>query len=247
MLNEQNLSAGITHASDSPGGTMNPVGVLPIDKPANIGSFGVVARVKRLVPRGTKVGHAGTLDPFATGLLLVLIGKATRQCEAMMDQAKTYETTITLGATTETNDPTAPVMPWPDATPPALQTIQAALLNFVGSIAQRPPVYSALKVGGRRASDRVRDGETIELPPRNVQIYSIDLLRYEWPHLQLRIECGRGTYIRAIARDLGEMLNVGGYLTQLRRTRIGQYDVAAAHALDNLDQLPTSLYNEILR
>jgi tRNA pseudouridine55 synthase len=201
-------------------------GVLILDKPAGVSSAKALYAVKRLLPRKTKAGHAGTLDPFATGVLLVLIGKATKSCEALMGQSKTYETTIKFGATTETDDPESPERVTEDiAAIPDLAAVRSALARFVGEISQRPPLYSALKINGRRACDRVRDGQTIELKPRSVRIDSIDLLDYAWPLLQVRIICGRGTYIRSIARDLGDALKVGGYLTQLRRTHIGDYAI----------------------
>jgi tRNA pseudouridine55 synthase len=210
-------------------------GILNLDKPPGISSARAVARVKRLLPRGVKIGHAGTLDPFATGVLLLLIGKATRQCERLMDQPKQYLTTLGLGATTLTDDPESPQIPWPTpVAPPALEQVTAALTALTGDIMQRPPAYSAMKVGGRRAYDLARGGHAVHLAPRPVRVYSIELLEYQWPLLRLRIDCGRGTYIRAIARDLGEALGAGGHLTQLRRTRVGDFDVADAAALDDL-------------
>ena len=209
-------------------------GIIVLDKPAGMSSARAVARVKHMLPRGTKVGHAGTLDPFATGVLVLLIGRATRQCERIMSQRKTYEATIKLGATTATDDPESPEQPLGDGTPVDRDAIEAALKPFVGEIEQRPPIYSALKINGQRACDRVRDGQDVEMKPRKVQVYSIDLLDYAWPLVNVRIECGRGTYIRSIARDVGEALHVGGYLTQLRRTRVGQFDLAKAMTLSPL-------------
>jgi tRNA pseudouridine55 synthase len=215
---------------------MNAIsGVLVLDKPAGISSARAVARVKRLLPRGTKVGHAGTLDPFATGVLLLLIGRATKLCEQLMDQPKTYEATVKLGANTETDDPESSETARVVVSPPELETIHEALKTFVGAIEQRPPKFSALKVGGRRACDRVRDGEEVELKPRVVKIYSMEVTAYDYPLLKLRIDCGRGTYIRAIARDLGEALGTGGYLTELRRTRVGEFTIERATMIDQLD------------
>jgi tRNA pseudouridine55 synthase len=214
---------------------MNGVnGVIVLDKPAGITSAAAVNGVKRLLPRGTKIGHAGTLDPFATGVLLLLVGKATKRCESLMGQLKRYEATVRLGGTTETDDVESPERPTPGAAPVERPAIDAILPRFLGPIQQRPPMYSALKINGRRACDRVRDGETITPEPRKVYVYAIDLLHYAWPDLRLRIDCGRGTYIRALARDLGDALGVGGYLTQLRRTRIGDYDIADAVTVDAL-------------
>ena len=209
-------------------------GFLAVDKSAGLTSATVVNSVKRLLPRGTKVGHAGTLDPFATGLLIILVGKATRQCEALMNQPKQYEATVRFGATTETDDPESPPAPTPGAVAPNEKSVQEKLKRFIGDIEQIPPAYSALKIAGKRACDRIRAGQTVELKPRIVRVYDIALLDYAWPDAKVRIDCGRGTYIRAIARDLGQALGVGGYLTQLRRTRSGDFDIARAVTLDQL-------------
>ncbi|WP_428937670.1 tRNA pseudouridine(55) synthase TruB [Fontivita pretiosa] len=210
-------------------------GLLILDKPASISSAQAVDRVKRLLPRGTKVGHAGTLDPFATGVLVLLIGGATRHSQRIMDMPKTYEARIRLGATTITDDIESPERPWePVPMPPSREQIEQAIQSFVGLIQQRPPVYSAIKLSGRRACDRARRGATVQLEPRPVRIYSIEVLDYAWPDLNMRIECARGTYIRALARDLGEKLNVGGYLTALRRTRVGPFDIQQAVPLESL-------------
>ncbi len=152
-------------------------GFLIIDKPAGITSAGVVNSVKRLLPRGVKVGHAGTLDPFATGLLVLLIGKATKRCEDLMNQPKQYDATIRLGATTETDDPESPAQIVESATPMDESAVRDALLRFKGAIEQMPPAYSALKIAGKRACDRIRAGETVELKPRTIHIYDAGLTR----------------------------------------------------------------------
>jgi tRNA pseudouridine55 synthase len=213
-------------------------GLIVLDKPAGITSARAVSRVKRLLPRGTKIGHAGTLDPFATGVLLLLVGRATKLCESLMDQPKQYDATIRFGATTATDDPESPPICWPHTvasdSPPSEEYIITVLAHFQGEIKQAPPAFSALKVSGRRAYDLARQGVEVKLIPRTVVIYGIQLMEYVWPDLRLRIDCGRGTYIRAIARDLGVALNVGAYLTQLRRTRIGQFRIEAARTLEQL-------------
>jgi tRNA pseudouridine55 synthase len=216
-----------------------PTGILNLDKPAGISSARAVDRVKRLLPRGTKIGHAGTLDPFATGVLLLLVGRATKACERLMDAPKQYEASVRLGATTATDDPESPPQPWARASgaaaePMSLDQVRSVLPEFVGEILQRPPAFSAMKIDGRRAYDLARKGHDVALEPRPVRIYEIELLDYAWPELRLRIDCGRGTYIRAIARDLGERLDVGGYLTELRRTRVGTFDVKEAVMLEGL-------------
>ena len=200
-------------------------GVINLDKPPGLTSARAVDRVKRLLPRGTKIGHAGTLDPFATGVLLLLVGRATKACERLMDAPKQYETTVKLGATTATDDLESPeiVTQSLPPEPPAAADVEAAVRPFVGDILQRPPAYSAMKVDGRRAYDLARSGKPVQLEPRPVRVYYIDIIEYAWPLLRLRIDCGRGTYIRSIARDLGEALGTGGYLTALRRTRVGAF------------------------
>ena len=214
---------------------MSLEGVLNVDKPAGVSSARVVSVVKRLLPRGTKIGHAGTLDPFATGVLLLLVGKATKLCERLMDEPKQYEATVKLGATTPTDDPESPETLTPGATSVSEEQLRAALTPLVGDIFQRPPAFSALKVGGRRAYALARGGHTVELQPRTVRVYGIELLAYDWPLARLRIDCGRGTYVRAIARDLGESLRVGGHLTQLRRTRVGPFTADDAVAIERLE------------
>ena len=214
--------------------TVSISGVIVIDKPAGLTSARVVERVKRLLPRGTKVGHAGTLDPFATGVLVLLVGKATKSCEAMMDQPKSYDATLKLGATTATDDPESPEQVTPDVRAPDRATIAAALAHFRGTILQRPPAYSAIKLGGRRAYDLARGGEQVEIDARPVNVYRIELVNYAFPLLDLSIECGRGTYIRSIARDLGQRLGTGAHLTRLRRTRVGRYGADEAVALESL-------------
>ena len=214
-------------------------GILNVNKPAGLTSAAVVSRMKRLLPRGTKVGHAGTLDPFATGVLLILIGRATKQCEALMSSPKQYVATIKLGATTESDDTESPEQATPDAVPISETALRDALRTQVGSIQQIPPAFSALKIGGKRACDRVRAGETVHMQPRAVRIDAIDLLDYTWPLASVRIDCGRGTYIRAIARDIGAKLAVGGYLTALSRTRVGDFTTETAVTLETLAELPS--------
>jgi tRNA pseudouridine55 synthase len=247
---------------------MHMDGILNLDKPPGISSARAVNRVKRLLPRKTRIGHAGTLDPFATGVLVLLIGKATKLCERLMDQPKQYEATIKFGATTATDDPESLEEPWVPhrgfsrglAVPPehlsgateeqelgrdaqaTLGQVRAVLPRFVGAIQQRPPRFSAMKVDGQRAYKLARGGETVKLEPRTVHIYGIEILDFAWPLLKLRIDCGRGTYIRAIARDLGEALDVGGYLTQLRRTRVGEFTLERAVTLEELQSAGVENY-----
>lgn len=210
-------------------------GIINLDKPAGISSARAVGIVKRLLPRGTKIGHAGTLDPFATGVLVLLIGKSTRLCEQLMSSPKQYVATIKLGASTETLDPQSDETIHFVSEIPSTELVRRTVASFVGNIQQRPPAYSALKVGGRPAYKLARTGKPPQLNARQVQIDAIELLRYEWPTLEICIDCGRGTYVRSLARDIGAALNVGGgYLTYLRRTRVGDYHIEHAVALEDL-------------
>jgi tRNA pseudouridine55 synthase len=213
-------------------------GIINLNKPRGISSARAVSTVKKRLPRGAKIGHAGTLDPFATGVLLLLVGKATKSCERLMDQPKQYLTTVKLGGTTPTDDPESPETPTPGAEPVPAQRVEEAIKMFVGEILQRPPTYSAMKVGGRRAYDIARRGGEVELKPRPVTIYEIEILDYHWPFVKLRIDCGRGTYIRAIGRDLGELLECGGHLTELARTRVGNHTIENAVTLEQIAQGP---------
>lgn len=210
-------------------------GVLPIDKPAGPTSHDVVARVRRAL--GTRrVGHTGTLDPFASGLLLVCIGGATRLSEYLTGLSKRYVATMRLGIATDTDDftgePTFQSEGWRELTEEA---IRAALAEQVGERTQLPPRYSAKKVAGERMYVAARRGEEVEGRPVSVTIHSIRVLNIALPEVEFEVECGSGTYIRAIARDVGEALGVGGHLTRLRRTRVGDFSVEDAISLDTLD------------
>ncbi|MEJ7590958.1 MAG: tRNA pseudouridine(55) synthase TruB [Planctomycetaceae bacterium] len=185
-------------------------GVLNVYKPADVTSRDVVNTVQRLI-RPTKCGHAGTLDPMATGVLLIGIGPATRLITMLQDGAKTYVAEFVLGQTSDTDDSTGKVehLPTPIELPTG-EVINARLQSMTGVVSQVPPVFSAVHVDGQRAYDLARRGEAVELAAKNVEIHSIRLLNYEWPRLELEIICGSGTYIRSIARDLGKTLGCGG-------------------------------------
>lgn len=221
-------------------------GVLVLDKPAGVSSAGYLNRLKRLLPRGTKLGHAGTLDPFATGVLLALVGKATKSCEKLMGQRKVYVCKVKLGVTTPTLDPDSPEqlpevsasIPHPD-----LQAVQQAITELAGGsssdetgreVMQIPPAYSALKVGGRRAYDLARSGKPPELHARPVRVYGARLLHYAYPELEAELEVGRGYYVRSFARDLAAHFGTLGYLTALRRTRVGPYAAETALRIEHL-------------
>jgi len=190
-------------------------------------SFDVVRKIRN-VTRIKKVGHAGTLDPFATGVLLVLTGKNTKRQSEFMALQKTYVADIVLGAQTDTGDRTGQIIA--TGAVPALSTaeIQASLATFVGEIKQVPPMYSAKKVGGKQLYKLARQGKTIERQPATISIYQIELLQHAGEQLKLQVTCGKGTYIRVLAEDIGKSLGTYGYVEELQRTAIGDYHLADA-------------------
>lgn len=213
--------------------------VLLIDKPSGWTSFDVVAKL-RSITRCKKIGHAGTLDPLATGLLICCTGHKTKGIAAIQDAPKEYEATMKLGATTVTYDAEAPEEHVVDASHISQAQLLAAMQQFTGTITQTPPAYSAIKVGGQRSYDLARKGQAVELKARTVQITAFDLLDYQAPLAQLRIACSKGTYIRSLVHDLGQVLGVGAYLAGLRRTRIGHYSLDDALTLERLAAIVTA-------
>ncbi|HET8559991.1 MAG TPA: tRNA pseudouridine(55) synthase TruB [Marmoricola sp.] len=210
-----------------------PDGIVVVDKPAGLTSHDVVARVRRLA--GTrKVGHAGTLDPMATGVLVVGVGRATRLLGHLLLTDKAYDATIRLGSTTTTDDAEGEVLVTVPTDRLTDADVRAGLAAMVGEIDQVPSTYSAVKVAGRRAYDLARAGEQVELAPRRVRIDALDIRRLELPDLEVSVRCSSGTYVRAIARDVGEALGVGGHLTALRRTAVGPFTLAGARTLEQL-------------
>jgi tRNA pseudouridine55 synthase len=213
-------------------GAVTP-GLVVVDKPAGPTSHDVVARVRRLA--GTrKVGHAGTLDPMATGVLVLGVDRATRLLGHLTPSEKAYEATIRLGVTTTTDDAEGETTATVDVGHLTDAAVREALAAQVGEIQQRPSAVSAVKVDGRRAYQRVRDGEDVVLPPRTVTVHELTVLELALPEVRVRVRCSSGTYIRAIARDAGALLGVGGHLTSLRRTAVGPFLAADARTLDDL-------------
>jgi tRNA pseudouridine55 synthase len=207
-------------------------GLLVLDKPAGMTSRAALDRAMRWFPRGTRVGHTGTLDPLATGVLVLCVGSATRLAEYVQAMGKTYRTTVRLGAVSDTDDADGTVTPVAGAVLPDRATLEARVAQFVGAIEQTPPAFSAVKVAGRRAHDLARGGASVELKPRIVHVNGIDILQYTPPDVELEVRCGKGTYIRSLARDLGARLDCGGHVAALRRTRVGVFAEADAVALD---------------
>jgi tRNA pseudouridine55 synthase len=212
-----------------------PAGLVVVDKPGGLTSHDVVARVRRLA--GTrKVGHAGTLDPMATGVLVVGVGRATRLLGHLTLTDKAYEATVRLGTTTTTDDAEGEVLVERPTGAVTGDEVRAVLAGMVGEVDQVPSAVSAVKVDGRRAYQRVRAGEDVELPPRRVRIDALDVTRLALPDLDLSVRCSSGTYVRAIARDLGAALGVGAHLTALRRTAVGPFTLADARTLEQLGE-----------
>jgi tRNA pseudouridine55 synthase len=206
-----------------------------VDKPAGPTSHDIVAMVRRqLRRRGLKVGHAGTLDPFATGLLIVLVGRATRLADLVSGQSKTYRATVQLGLRSVTGDPEGPISPGGPV--PALPAIEAALEGLRGTIDQRVPIYSAVHVDGERLYAKARRGEEVEAPSRTIDIHELALLAHDADRgtIDIDVRCSKGTYIRQLAVDLGEALGCGGYCAALRRTAVGDLSVTDAVPLEGV-------------
>ena len=271
--------------------------ILLVDKPAGVSSFGVVARVRRELSeqagmvevkgkdgvvrqkrRKVKVGHTGTLDPFATGLLILLTGKGTKRANEFLKLDKEYVATIRLGMVSSTGDIEGEIIPFNRAQldnlsssghdlaasrcygcgasssslvssgdsrkenyqagysqadiSPSRARVEEVVAGFVGEIEQTVPAYSAVKINGQRAYKLAREGKQVEMPTRKVKIYEIEILKYEWPELTIRCKVSSGTYIRALGEDIGKALGVGGYLTELRRTQVGEYRVEDARKIE---------------
>jgi tRNA pseudouridine55 synthase len=207
-------------------------GLLVVDKPSGMTSRDAVDRAQRWFPRGTRVGHTGTLDPLATGVLVLCVGVATRLTEYVQRMSKTYRAGLRLGARSDTDDADGTITPVVGGPIPERDAIAQEVRTFVGELEQVPPAYSAAKLTGRRAYDLARQGEEVNLQPRRIRIDAIDLLEYDHPRLVLEVRCGKGTYIRSLARDLGERLGCGALVETLRRMRVGGFDAADAIGLD---------------
>lgn len=210
----------------------SPDGLLVIDKPGGVTSRDAVNTVQAWLPPRTRIGHTGTLDPLATGVLVVCIGQATRLAEYVQAMPKQYRSTFLLGAQSDTDDADGQITRVEGVTPIELSRVEAALRAFAGEIEQTPPAHSAAKVAGRRAYKLARRGQPVELQPRRVTVYSIEIIAYDWPRLDVEVRCGKGTYIRSLARDLGFALGCGGLVETLRRTQVGPFRVEDAVALD---------------
>lgn len=218
-----------------------PSGLLIIDKPYRLSSMSIcrVVRAKLVrggAPKRVKVGHGGTLDPLATGVMVVLVGKATKLCDRVMAGEKRYVADLDLAHLSSTDDKEGEVTEVNMLRAPGREEFEAVLPRFVGTIMQRPPIHSAIWVDGKRAYDMARAGEEFELPARPVVVHAIELLEYDWPRARIDVRCGKGTYIRSLARDLGTAVGGGGMLMDLRRTAVGPFTIDRAVGLDDLPQ-----------
>lgn len=230
--------------------------ILLIDKPDGMSSFAVVAKVRRVLSeqagyvevkgkdgvvrqkrKKVKVGHTGTLDPFATGLLILLIGKGTKRANEFLKLDKEYIATIKLGEVSTTGDPEGEITEQVVSEIPNMEAVEKCVEKFVGENLQKVPAFSAVKINGQRAYKLAREGKNVEMPVRKVMIYEIEILRYEWPELEIRCKVSSGTYIRALGEDIGNELGTGGYLTKLRRTQVGEYRVEEAEKLSEFGKI----------
>lgn len=217
-----------------PGLLKDQDGILLINKPSGMTSFGVVARVRRVLSeqagKKVKVGHCGTLDPFATGLLILVTGKETKHAMQYTKLDKVYEATIRLGQTSTTGD-TEGELKDIDSRVPTQHEIEEVVKQFIGKITQRPPAFSAIKIDGKRAYKLAREGKEVAIPERVIDIFSLEVIEYNYPYLKISTHVSSGTYIRSLAEDIGRMLGVGAYCLELRRTRIGEWSIEDAKDL----------------
>jgi len=216
----------------------NAGGAILIDKQSDWTSSDIVVKLRNMI-RVKKIGHAGTLDPLATGLLILCAGKATKSINTFQDQPKEYVAVIRLGATTKTDDSEGTEENVMQIDHITRGEIEQTLQQFIGDIEQIPPMYSALKVGGKKLYELARKDKVIERSARQVTIYSCELENFELPFCTVKVQCSKGTYIRTLAKDIGSALGVGGYLASLRRTKIGEFSVETALTVSDIQQILT--------
>lgn len=214
-------------------------GFLLVDKPAGISSFGVVARVRKVIREETghkiKIGHTGTLDPVATGLMILVLGSYTKKAVQFSKLDKTYEAEITLGATSSTGDSEGNIDLNPVKSEPSLEQVRLVLDGFIGEGLQIPPAHSAIKIDGQRAYKLARQGKPVKIEPRKITIYGINHITYDCPKLSFTVSVSSGTYIRSLASDVGKKLGTGAYLSDLRRISVNNFNVKDAILIDKLD------------
>lgn len=209
-------------------------GIINIYKEKGYTSHDVVAKLRRIVGQ-KKIGHTGTLDPDATGVLPVCFGKATKLCDLLTDKDKTYETVLLLGRETDTQDISGTVLSEKQTGTVAEADVRSVVASFVGAYAQTPPMYSAIKIGGKKLYELAREGKTVERKPRNVEIFSIDILEMDLPHVKMRVHCSKGTYIRTLCNDIGAKLGCGGCMEELVRTKVSSFVLTEAKTLAEVE------------
>jgi tRNA pseudouridine55 synthase len=213
-------------------------GVIVIDKPRGPTSMSMVNLIRRKCKKA-KTGHAGTLDPLATGVLVLGVGSMTKKLGQMMDTKKRYITVIDLSATTAGHDSESEREEIRVDDIPEFDFIQDAVQSFAGEIMQAPPIFSAVKIDGHRAYAVARKGKEVKLEPRKILVHDIQTINYDWPYVTIDISCAKGFYVRALARDLGKKLNTGGYCTEIRRTQVGPFSIEMARQLEDLAEFLT--------
>jgi len=211
--------------------------IIPINKPAGITSHTVVNKLRKFYGI-KKIGHAGTLDPFATGVLILLVGRdSTKRSQELMKQNKIYRTKLKLGYISDTYDKDGVIQEYNIQKVPTRPEIDQIIASFIGEISQIPPMYSAIKINGKKMYELARKGQTVDIPARLVNIYNITVLDYTYPYLTLDIACSSGTYIRSLGYDIGIKLETGAYLEELERRQSGEYNIENCYSLDNLPEL----------
>jgi tRNA pseudouridine55 synthase len=211
--------------------------IIPINKPAGITSHTVVNKLRKFYGI-KKIGHAGTLDPFATGVLILLVGReSTKRSDEFMKQDKIYRTKLKLGYISDTYDKDGVIQAYNVQKVPTRSEIESIIASFIGEISQIPPMYSAIKINGKKMYELARKGEYVDIPPRLVNIYNINVLDYNYPYLTLDIACSSGTYIRSLGYDIGIKLGTGAYLEELERRQSGEFSIQNCYTLDTLPEL----------
>jgi tRNA pseudouridine55 synthase len=209
-------------------------GFILINKPVGPTSHDIIYQLRKITGV-KKIGHAGTLDPFASGLLIVAIGReATKRIDLFVKQDKEYVARLQLGATSDSHDLTGKILKSDKPHVPTEDEIKKVLEKFIGELEQIPPMFSAKKVAGKKLYKLARKGEVVERQPSLINVYGIEVLKYQWPVLELKVKCSTGTYVRVLAHDIGKLLGCGAYLTQLQRTKIGDYNIKKAVVLEQL-------------
>ena len=213
-------------------------GVLNVYKEKGFTSHDVVAKL-RGITKQKKIGHTGTLDPDACGVLPVCLGKATKLCDMLTDKDKVYETVLLLGKQTDTQDISGEVLKEADASKLSEETVKDVIMEFMGDYSQIPPMYSALKVNGKKLYELAREGKTVERKAREVKIYEIEILEMSLPRVKMRVRCSKGTYIRTLCHDIGERLGVGGCMEELLRTKVERFETAGSKTLSEIEAAVT--------